>query len=120
MMRFAMDESFLRRAPCFAVVMFLLPGAAPGMSQAPSTEQYERNWPQWRGPLANGLVPHGDPPLTWSETRNIKWKIALEGLGHATPIIWDNKIFVLSAVPDSSGHRLAFTVFCYDKVTGVL
>jgi outer membrane protein assembly factor BamB len=87
-------------------------------AQAASPEAYVRSWPQWRGPLANGLVPHGDPPLVWSETQNVKWKISLEGLGHATPIIWDNKIFVLSAVPSSGGNRLAFTVFCYEKATG--
>ena len=84
-----------------------------------ATEQYDRNWPQWRGPAANGLVLHGNPPLHWAEDKNIKWKVAIPGLGHATPIIWENKIFILTAVPAAGGDkRLAFTVLCLDRQTG--
>src|SRR5262245_20365839 len=83
------------------------------------SEQYERNWPQWRGPAGNGLVLHGDPPLTWGEGRNVKWKVAVPGSGLATPIIWDNKVFVLSAVPvEGAESRLAFTTFCLNRQTG--
>jgi len=56
------------------------------------------NWPQWRGPLATGFAPDADPPVTWSETSNVKWKIAIPGEGNATPIVWDNRIFILSAI----------------------
>jgi outer membrane protein assembly factor BamB len=63
---------------------------------APSTaDQY---WPQWRGPLANGVASIGNPPTTWSETNNIKWKIKLPGRGTATPIVWENQIFVQTAI----------------------
>ena len=41
----------------------------------------EANWPQWRGPLANGVAPQGNPPTTWSETENVKWKVKLPGDG---------------------------------------
>jgi hypothetical protein len=86
---------------------------------AASPEQYERNWPQWRGPAANGLVLHGNPPLRWAEGKNVKWKVAIPGLGHATPVIWENKIFVLTAVPSVDGDkRLSFTVLCLDRQTG--
>ena len=34
-------------------------------------------WPQWRGPLATGVAPNADPPLEWSETKNVKWKAKL-------------------------------------------
>jgi outer membrane protein assembly factor BamB len=59
---------------------------------------FEKNWPQWRGPYANGVAPYGNPPVEWSESKNIKWKIEIPGKGHATPIIWDNRIFVLTAI----------------------
>ena len=36
-------------------------------------------WPQWRGPLTNGVAPKGNPPTTWSEQKNIKWKVKLPG-----------------------------------------
>ncbi len=61
-------------------------------------EDFEKNWPQWRGPYANGVAPYGNPPVEWSESKNIKWKIEIPGKGHATPIIWDNRIFVLTAI----------------------
>ncbi len=61
------------------------------------------NWPQWRGPLANGLAPEANPPLTWSETKNIKWKVRIPGNGSATPVIWGGKIFVTTAV--NTGRR---------------
>jgi outer membrane protein assembly factor BamB len=45
-----------------------------------------------------GTAPHGDPPVEWSESKNIKWKIELPGLGHATPIVWADRIYVQTAV----------------------
>ena len=57
------------------------------------------NWPQWRGPRANGTAPAAKPPVTWSETNNIKWKVKLPGSGTATPIIWENQIFIQTAIP---------------------
>jgi outer membrane protein assembly factor BamB len=57
------------------------------------------NWPQWRGPRQDGTAPHADPPVAWDETKNIKWKINIPGEGSATPIVWDKKIFVQTAVP---------------------
>jgi outer membrane protein assembly factor BamB len=82
-------------------------------------EQFERNWPHWRGPDQNGLVLHGNPPLSWAEDKNVQWKVAIPGLGHATPIIWEDKIFILtaaSAEPDTK--KLAFSVLCLDRRTG--
>src|SRR5688572_20288978 len=42
------------------------------------------NWPQWRGPLANGMAPHADPPTTWAEDKNVRWKVKLPGQGSST------------------------------------
>lgn len=58
-----------------------------------------QNWPQWRGPLQSGLAPHADPPTEWSESKNVKWKVKIPGAGTATPVIWENKVFVLTAIP---------------------
>ncbi len=63
---------------------------------ASSTDQ---NWPQWRGPLATGVAPAAAPPLVWSETSNIKWKVKIRGNGSATPIIWGDRVFIQTAVP---------------------
>jgi outer membrane protein assembly factor BamB len=56
------------------------------------------NWHQWRGPLANGAAPRGQPPLHWDEKTNVRWKVALPGDGSATPIVWQDQVFVLTAV----------------------
>ena len=58
-----------------------------------------RQWAQWRGPDATGVSPTANPPLEWSETRNIKWKVEIPGRGHASPVLWDDRLFVLTAVP---------------------
>ncbi|HLW65905.1 MAG TPA: PQQ-binding-like beta-propeller repeat protein [Gemmataceae bacterium] len=56
-------------------------------------------WPQWRGPLATGVAPNANPPVEWSENKNIRWKAALPGKGHSTPIIWADRIFLTTAIP---------------------
>ena len=47
----------------------------------------DRYWPQWRGPLATGVAPGADPPTEWSETRNVRWKVAIPGHGSASPVV---------------------------------
>ena len=59
----------------------------------------DRFWPQWRGPLLTGAALYGDPPVAWSETKNVKWKVEIPGKGSATPVIWGDTIFVLTAIP---------------------
>ena len=61
-----------------------------------STDAY---WAQWRGPLATGVAPKADPPAEWSESRNVRWKIEIPGRGSGTPVVWGDRLFVLTAVP---------------------
>jgi len=63
------------------------------------------NWPGWRGPLANGVAPDADPPVEWSESTNVLWKIALPGRGTATPVVWGDQVFLLTAVPVEGGSQ---------------
>ena len=64
-----------------------------------------KNWPQWRGPTWNGVAPHADPPATWSETENLRWKVAIEGRGKGTPILWGERLFLLTAIPLDEEHE---------------
>ncbi len=57
-----------------------------------------RHWPQWRGPAFNGTAPHGSAPTTWSETEHVKWKFKIPGEGSATPIVWEDQVFILTAI----------------------
>src|SRR5438045_3785493 len=60
------------------------------------------NWPQWRGPNLNGSTTAAhDLPVTWSETENILWRAQMPSWSAATPIIWEDTIFVTSAEPGS-------------------
>ena len=63
-----------------------------------SLSESEKYWHQWRGPEASGVAPHGDPPTEWNENKNIRWKTEIPGQGHATPIVWDDTVFVTSAI----------------------
>lgn len=62
----------------------------------PVAEQF---WPQWRGPYASGVSRRANPPLEWSETRNIRWKLEIPGRGSASPVVWGDRLFVVSAIP---------------------
>ena len=73
--------------------------AIAGASMANAPDDGDKYWPQWRGPLANGVAPAGDPPVEWSAGKNIKWKAEIPGKGSATPVVWGDRIFVLTAVP---------------------
>lgn len=71
-------------------------------------------WPQWRGPLATGVSPDANPPLTWSETNNLRWKIPLPGKSHSSPIVSGNSVFLLNAVPVGEAQKPV-----YDNAPGV-
>ena len=58
------------------------------------------NWPQWRGPRHNGISAEMNLPTHWSETESVFWKTDLPGQGGATPVVWNDRIFVTSADGD--------------------
>lgn len=97
------------------------------------------NWARWRGPLATGVAPKGDPPLKWDEKTHVKWKVPLKGKGSSSPIVWGDRIYVLTA--SDTGRQAAaadipkpepgfetrtqppktyyeFAVLCLDRDTG--
>jgi outer membrane protein assembly factor BamB len=79
--------------------LFSLAGSLTFAAAVAAASTPNENWPEWRGPLQNGVAPEANPPTTWSETNNVKWKVKLPGSGVATPIIWDNLVFIQTAIP---------------------
>lgn len=73
---------------------------------ATQTNAAQANWAQWRGPFANGMAAT-DAPTQWSDTQNIKWKAAIPGRGHSTPVIWGDKIFLTTAIPNATASTPA-------------
>jgi len=101
------------------------------------------NWPQWRGPDGSGISREKNLPSEWSPTKNIKWKVPIDGRSHSSPIVWGNRIFLTTAVegsavpgakavnhtgddgkpflhPDSVGadKKHTFKVICIDRDSG--
>ena len=88
------------------VVAVCLLAATAGLRGGQAVEgEAARSWPEWRGPLHSGVAPAGDPPVEWSESTNVRWKVPLPGLGSATPVIWGDRLFVLTAVPTGERSR---------------
>ena len=91
---FKMSDVAKRRI-LVATILMSLTGAG-AIAQEPAGG--ERYWPSWSGPLNRGVALRAEPPLVWSETTNVRWKVELPGLGSATPVVWGDRVFVLTAV----------------------
>ena len=83
------------KSKAIGVTCLILCSSVPSVLAAPA----DQSWPQWRGPRQDGVAPEANPPVTWDETTNVKWKAKIPGDGNATPIVWENKIFLQTAVP---------------------
>ncbi len=79
------------KQPC--LVLALLAVVSP--SQA---EDFSKQWPGFRGPEFTGVAPHGNPPTTWSEDENVRWKVELPGQGSGSPIVWGDRIYLQTAI----------------------
>ena len=75
--------------------LWLISAMTPSADGVPAAT----SWYQWRGPNMNGVAPQGNPPVEWSEDRNIKWKVEIPGSGHSTPIITGDLVIVQTAIP---------------------
>ena len=73
--------------------------ALSSLSLAAQESSATRFWAQWRGPLATGASTTADPPIEWSETKNVRWKIEIPGRGSSSPVVWGDRLFVSTAVP---------------------
>ncbi len=99
---------------------------------------HAQNWPQFRGPDAGGIGT-GAPPVTWNleSGKNVAWRVRVPGLGHASPIVWGGRVYVVTAIsaenadatvktgwsggsgesPDETG-AWSWQMLCYDLDSG--
>jgi outer membrane protein assembly factor BamB len=75
------------------------------------------NWGHWRGDGGNSVSKDASPPTTWGPTKNIKWKAVVPGRGSGSPIVWDDNVFVVSAIPTASA-AYEYAVICFDRKNG--
>ncbi len=104
----------------------------------------QSNWPQWRGTDGGGISTEKNLPTEWSETKNIRWKTAVPGRGHSSPVVWGSRIFITTSIegavipgaeavrhylkgqeylhPDSVGatHSYTLKLLCFDLDSGKL
>jgi outer membrane protein assembly factor BamB len=126
-----MNRRLLRSTALLLLLAALLP-VPSGNAIAPAT-----HWPTFRGPNASGVAEGFASPTTWNVPagENVKWKTPIPGLGHSSPVIWGNYLFITTAkgekidtklrvglygdiksVEDESIHQ--WTVYCLNKQTG--
>ena len=81
-----------------------------------ATSLQAENWPGWRGPRGDGTSHAENAPTQWNcETgENIRWRVAIPGEGHSSPVIWGDRVFVVSCLPDKQER----VVICLDRLTG--
>lgn len=72
------------------------------------------NWPDFRGPGADGHSDSTGLPLDWSETKNVKWKVPIHDLGYSTPVVWGDQIWLTTAKKNGS----VIYAVCIDFDTG--
>lgn len=81
--------------------------AASGSGASPAGPESLAFWPQWRGPLGNGVGPAATPPTEWSVSKNIAWKAAVPGTGKSSPIVWQDRVYVTTAAPAGGAGKSA-------------
>ncbi|HIE99537.1 MAG TPA: serine/threonine protein kinase [Planctomycetes bacterium] len=101
-----------------AVLLFPF-GQVAAVAEKPTTAEAISygvdDWPWWRGPQRNGIASaKQSPPLTWSETENVLWKVAVPGRGHGSATVIGDQVFLAVADPE----REVQSVLCFDRQTG--
>src|SRR3954451_19516324 len=81
---------------------------------AAAAARAEDNWPEFRGPHANGHADSGNPPTHFSETENVRWKTAIHDKGWSSPVVWGKQIWLTTAT--EAGHKQY--AICVDRETG--
>lgn len=76
---------------------------------------HAESWPCWRGPRGDGTCREKNVPSNWDPT-NATWKVELPGIGHASPIVWSDRVFTVTSLPDTTERVL----LCLDRATGKL
>jgi outer membrane protein assembly factor BamB len=72
---------------CFLLGLFMIFALCAGAE----------NWPQFRGPTAQGISSEKNLPMHWSAESNVVWKVAIPGEGWSSPIVWEGRVFLTSA-----------------------
>jgi outer membrane protein assembly factor BamB len=90
-------------------LLYLIIFALPGWAQA-------EEWPAWRGPRGDGSSAERNLPIRWSATENVRWKTAIDGIGHSSPVVFGDRIFLTTCLLKEQQRRL----LCLDRRSGAI
>ncbi len=76
------------------------------------------NWPDFRGPTGQGVYAGKGLPIEWSTTKDVVWKEPVPGKGWSSPIVWNGRIYLTSAVPMENSKNLSLEALCLDALKG--
>jgi hypothetical protein len=86
---------------------------AAGLLASATPSAQAEAWPCWRGPRGDGTCIEKDVPTQWDPAGAI-WKVELPGKGHASPIVWADRVLTVTALPETQQRIL----LCLDRNTG--
>ncbi len=99
-----------------ALVLHAAPAPPEPVTLIPVEGEGAKYWTRWRGPSGQGHVAGINYVDTWSDTTNVKWKVAVPGIGHSSPIVWRDHIFLTTS--RDAGARMSLLAF--NRTTGAL
>jgi outer membrane protein assembly factor BamB len=85
-----------------------------------ATPVLSADWPEFRGPTGQGIVPKGELPTTWGKDKNIAWKQAIPGKGWSSPIVVGGRVYLTTAVSVKDADELSLEALCLDAGTGAI
>jgi len=119
------------------IIVLLVGSALLNSGKLHAQISYYQQWPSFRGPMACGYLENSKTPAVWNidDPKDVKWKTPIPGLGHSSPVIWDNYLFVTTATTNMNNQSLKlglygdideaddsriheFKVYCLDKNNG--
>ena len=119
-----------------AAILALLTASATAQTGAPRPGV---DWPQFRGIGAAGVADSHPLPASWNleEGTNVRWRTAIPGLAHASPVVWGDRVFVITAVSEGVDPELrvglygagdsaddmvehSFVMLCLDRDDGAI
>lgn len=113
------------------------PQSQPQTIASKPAKPSKKNWPSFRGWNASGIADGQNPPVEWNaeKSENILWKTEIPGLAHSSPVIWEDRVFITSAIssdpnaalrhglfgdvtPDKDVSKHSWRVYCLDRKSG--
>lgn len=116
-----------------SLILAGLAAATPALLAGAVITPGAHDWPSFRGAGSAGVAPGAEPPISWDvgASRHVVWTATIPGLGHSSPVVWGDRVFVTTAVALDSGESggqddaaavrktpHAWRLYCFDRLTG--